>query len=257
MIFVLKFIPNRMVRSLFLVSFFSFVVCVFGLAGCTSTPSKPVYFQDLVNKTQYYVRPGDTLYAIGRRSGHGYKRLAQWNNISSPYRLKINQKIKLFKPKQRVRLTKKTPLRKKKQKKKRISSQKTSTISNNNKKMLKLLWQWPVKGKIIQSFSKSGNQGIDINAKLGQKVKAAAAGKVVYSGDGLKGYGNLLIVKHNAQYLSAYANNRRLLVKEGHKVKKGQVIAEVGRGRGKRASLHFEIRSYGKPVNPLLYLPKK
>ena len=170
--------------------------------------------------------------------------------------LKLSQKIKLFKPKQKLS----SKVRRKKVKsptlKKRITSQKKSTISTNKKKMLKLFWQWPIKRNIVKTFSQTGKKGIDIAGKVGQKVRSAANGKVVYSGSALKGYGNLLIIKHNYLYLSAYANNRRLLVKEGQLVKRGQVIAEVGFVTGKKASLHFEIRKNGHPVNPVNYLPK-
>lgn len=234
------------------------------LAGCTSTRNyAPVrnYNRDLVNGYKYYrVNRGDTLYSIGFRSGYGYQKLAKWNNISAPYKLLVGQKIKLFKPKIKPRKIARRPKKIGNLAKVRTASQKkikkTSTISYNNKKLLKLYWQWPIKGKILKNFSQSGNKGLDIFGKLGQKIKSAASGKVVYSGDGLKGYGNLLIIKHNYLYLSAYANNSRLLVKEGQMIKKGQVIAEVGRVKGKQTSLHFEIRKNGKPVDPLSYLPK-
>lgn len=247
---------------------FVVVILILFITGCATTsnyaPVRP-YKRDLVkNNKHYVVKKGDTLYSIGFRSGHGYKRLSSWNTISSPYKLKIGQKIKLFKTKQKVRIkvrkkTKKKPNRKKRtaSQKKTKSPQKTSTNSINNKKMLKLYWQWPLRGKILKKFSSKGSKGIDIYGKIGQKVRSASSGKVVYSGSGLIGYGNLLIIKHNYLYLSAYANNRRLLVKEGQVVKKGQVIAEVGRVGGKQTSLHFEIRKNGNPVNPLRYLPKK
>ncbi|NOQ14473.1 MAG: peptidoglycan DD-metalloendopeptidase family protein, partial [Methyloprofundus sp.] len=103
----------------------------------------------------------------------------------------------------------------------------------------------------------TGNKGIDIAGSIGQKIKAARSGVVVYSGSGLVGYGKLLIIKHNYLYLSAYAHNRRLLVKEGQKVKKGQYVAEMGVGVNAKPSLHFEIRKNGKPVNPLNYLSKR
>lgn len=231
------------------------------IMGCSSTsnyaPVRP-YQRDLINNHQYYVvKRGDTLYSIGFRSGHGYQRLAKWNKISSPYKLQIGQKLNLFELKQYV----KNPVTKVEKNniavRKKIITQKTLTISNNNKKVLKLTWQWPIEGKILKNFTKSGNKGIDIDGKIGQEVKSAAAGKVVYTGSGLTGYGNLLIVKHNYLYLSAYANNSRLYVKEGQTVKQGQIIAEVGRVGGRQTSLHFEIRKNGKPVNPLQYLPKK
>lgn len=140
--------------------------------------------------------------------------------------------------------------------------QKKSIISIDNKNMLKLNFQWPIKGKILKSFSPADNKGIDIAGEMGQDVSAAEAGKVVYSGQSLLGYGNLLIIKHNDLYLSAYANNSQLLIAEGHTVEKGEVIAKVGQARSSpaksnQASLHFEIRKNGKPVNPLILLPER
>ncbi len=215
------------------------------------------YHRDIPKTQKYhFVRKGETLYAIGYRSGHGYKLLAAWNNIAPPYRLHVGQKIKLFKPKQKLTssLTKRVDI--KRIEKTRNLSQKSPTFSNDKKKVLKLHWQWPIKGRVLKNFSQTGNKGIDIGGTFGQPVKAAAAGKVVYSGHGLVGYGNLLIIKHNSQFLSAYGNNRRLMVREGQMVDKGQTIAEVGKAGGSQTSLHFEIRRKGKPVNPVHYLPK-
>ncbi|MGZ5027443.1 MAG: peptidoglycan DD-metalloendopeptidase family protein [Methylobacter sp.] len=136
-------------------------------------------------------------------------------------------------------------------------AQKKSIISIDNGNMLKLSFQWPIKGKILKSFAQADNKGIDIAGEMGQDVSAAEAGKVVYSGQGLIGYGNLLIIKHNDLYLSAYANNSRLLVAEGYTVEKGQTIAKVGQAGSNKTSLHFEIRKNGKPVNPINFLPEK
>jgi lipoprotein NlpD len=132
-----------------------------------------------------------------------------------------------------------------------------SIVSIDNKKMLELSFCWPIKGRVLKSYSPSRNKGIDIAGRNGQTVKAAEAGKVVYGGQGLIGFGKLLIIKHNDVFLSAYANNSLLLVNEGELVKKGQIVAEVGKTGIKRTSLHFEIRENGKPVNPLKFLPKK
>jgi lipoprotein NlpD len=120
----------------------------------------------------------------------------------------------------------------------------------------KLGWIWPANGKLVTGFSDSANlKGIDIAGKEGQPVMASAAGKVVYAGTGLRGYGKLVIIKHNATYLSAYAHNREILVKEGQQVTKGQKIAEMGSTDSDQVKLHFEIRRQGKPVDPLKYLP--
>lgn len=123
--------------------------------------------------------------------------------------------------------------------------------------MLELSFGWPIKGRVLKRFSPPRNKGIDIAGKQGQSIKATEAGKVVYGGQGLIGFGKLLIIKHNSEYLSAYANNSRLLVNEGQHVQKGQAVAEVGNVGIKRTSLHFEIRKNGKPLNPLKLLPKK
>jgi lipoprotein NlpD len=117
-------------------------------------------------------------------------------------------------------------------------------------------WAWPVKGKPLGGFSDGGSKGLDIGGESGQPVYAAAPGKVVYSGSGLRGYGKLIIIKHNKTYLSAYAHNSQLLVKEGQVVTKGQKIAEMGNSDADRVKLHFEIRKLGKPVDPAKYLPE-
>ena len=137
-----------------------------------------------------------------------------------------------------------------------VDAQKKSIISIDNEVMLKLNFRWPIKGKILKDFSKTDNKGIDLAGELGQDVSAAEAGKVVYSGQGLIGYGKLLIIKHNDLFLSAYANNSRLLVVEGNTVEKGQIIAKVGQAGTNKTALHFEIRKKGKPVNPLNFLPE-
>jgi lipoprotein NlpD len=116
-------------------------------------------------------------------------------------------------------------------------------------------WQWPVKGQISRPATSSGRVGVDIIGRDGQPVKAAAPGEVVYSGDGLIGYGKLIIIKHNDTFLSAYAHNRALMVREGLKVAAGQQIAEMGSSGADQVKLYFEIRRNGKPVSPLDYLP--
>jgi lipoprotein NlpD len=120
-----------------------------------------------------------------------------------------------------------------------------------------LAWAWPSTGKMVAPFSEAGNKGLDFAGKVGDAVLAAGDGKVVYAGSGLRGYGELVIVKHNATYLSAYAHNRKILVKEGQAVTRGQKIAEMGNTDADSVKLHFEIRKQGKPIDPLQYLPKK
>jgi lipoprotein NlpD len=119
-------------------------------------------------------------------------------------------------------------------------------------------WSWPARGQLLARFQSNGslNKGIDIAGQLGEPVRAASDGAVVYAGRGLIGYGDMIIIKHDETYLSAYAHNSRLLVKEGDQVKVGQVIAEMGSSGTDRVKLHFEIRRKGQPVDPLAYLPR-
>jgi lipoprotein NlpD len=133
---------------------------------------------------------------------------------------------------------------------------KKSIISIDNKEVLKLNFQWPLQGRISKNFNQTGNKGILIAGKTGQAVRAAESGKAVYCGQGLAGFGNLAIIKHNESFLSAYANNSKLYIKEGQQVEKGQTIGQVGLTGLKRSSLHFEIRKNGKPINPLTVLPR-
>ena len=121
----------------------------------------------------------------------------------------------------------------------------------------KLSWMWPSDGKIIATFDEGKNKGIDIAGKPGQQVMAAGAGKVMYAGSGIRGYGNLVIVKHSNSLLSAYAHNRSIVVKEGQNVNKGQMIAEMGDSDADSVKLHFEIRQQGKPVDPSRFLPTR
>jgi len=127
--------------------------------------------------------------------------------------------------------------------------------SSNNSETPNFIW--PATGKVIATFDEAKNKGIDISGKLGDSVLASADGKVVYSGSGLRGYGNLLIIKHNNTYLSAYAHNQSILVKEDQNVKQGQKIAEIGSSDSDQPELHFEIRKFGKPVDPLKWLPPR
>lgn len=118
-------------------------------------------------------------------------------------------------------------------------------------------WSWPTAGTVMAKFSEGGSKGLQIGGRLGEPILASANGKVTYVGDGVRGYGNLVIVKHNDEYLSVYAHNRRILVQSGQMVSKGQKIAEMGNGEGNKPLLHFEIRRFGKPVDPLQFLPNR
>jgi lipoprotein NlpD len=134
-----------------------------------------------------------------------------------------------------------------------IAAGSTVTASDDEK----LSWMWPSDGRILATFDEGKNKGIDIAGKPGQQVMAAGAGKVMYAGSGIRGYGNLVIVKHSNSLLSAYAHNRSIVVKEGQNVSKGQVIAEMGDSDADMVKLHFEIRQQGKPVDPSRFLPSR
>ncbi|RKZ68690.1 MAG: hypothetical protein DRQ44_04065 [Gammaproteobacteria bacterium] len=191
---------------------------------------------------------GDTLYSLSKRSGVSVERLAQLNQLKKPYTIQPGQTI-FLKP---LNTSGKAGAKAGTGKagKTQQPGQKTSWPGT-------VRWQKPATGKVIKKFNRQriDAKGIDIAGKLGQPIVASAAGKVVYSGDGLISYGNLIIIKHNKTYLSAYAYNRKLLVQEGDSVKSGQKIAEMGRKDKLSPRLHFEIRKNGKPVDPLKYLP--
>jgi len=203
----------------------------------------------------YKVRKGDTLYSISWRYGMDYKTLAKINNIRSPYKIFIGQKLRFKTTRKSTQTTKKKTTTKKATTNKTVKKKTISTRATNQS----VAWRWPTKGKVISTYSKSaaGRKGINIAGKSGQQIVSAAAGKVVYSGNGLARYGNLLIIKHNDVYLSAYAHNKKLLVKDGQWVKAGQKIATLGRTGTQRDQLHFEIRRNGKPIDPMQFLPKR
>lgn len=214
---------------------------------------------------QYLVKADDTLYSIAWQFGLDYRVIAAINHLKAPYSLTPGQQLVLVEPGNISPpglgnppiIVKHLP---------GYSSQ-TFSVATENKVPLEpnvsdttYTWIWPTTGSVIKGFStESGNmnKGIDITGKLSQSVVAAANGEVVYSGNGIPGYGNLIILKHNTNYLTAYAYNEKNLVKEGQTVKKGQEIALMGTGKATKPELHFEIRYDGKPVNPMNYLPKK
>jgi len=195
---------------------------------------------------QHIVRRGETLFSIAWRYGKDPADVARWNQLGDG---------SLIYPGQVIRLTPQS------------GSSRTGTSTQTRKKepLPKIpaqpppAWTWPTSGRINVEFGgKPGSgTGVLINGKAGQSIVAAASGRVVYAGGGLIGYGQLIILKHNDTYLSAYGHNAKLLVKEGQEVKKGQRIATMGEGPERKPRLHFEIRRNGKPVNPRQYLPAR
>ncbi len=205
---------------------------------------------------QHVVRKGETLYSIAWAYGLDYRTVAARNGIRPPYTIYPGQKLLIRKPASPSQNAKPitTPTTSTKAMKPASRAPKSA-----GQKPLKTVsrWQWPVRGRIINRF-KAGDprrQGIDIAGRAGTPVRAAAAGKVVYSGNGLRGYGNLVIIKHNDIWFSAYAHNQHIRVRENEVVKAGQHIADMGRTGADRVMLHFEIRRNGRPVDPLRYLP--
>ncbi|NOQ88151.1 MAG: peptidoglycan DD-metalloendopeptidase family protein [Gammaproteobacteria bacterium] len=202
---------------------------------------------------------GDTLYGLSKQYGVSVDRLAQLNQLKKPYIIKPGQTI-FLKPLNTGSQSSNTTTKSSKKNGSRTTSSKTQYTQSQAQAVSwpkTVRWQRPANGKIVKKFSRNRNdaKGIDIAGKKGNAIVASADGKVVYSGNGLISYGNLIIIKHNKTFLSAYAYNRKLLVKEGSIVKAGQQIAEMGSKDKSNARLHFEIRKNGKPVDPLKYLP--
>jgi lipoprotein NlpD len=218
---------------------------------------------------------GDTIYSIAWRYGLDPGRFASWNGISAPYRIYLGDDLRVTAPPAgrgsvttganrvvvrkaaRPAVVKKIQIRSRP--KARTVTKKRTTRQKKIVYKKKLRWQWPTNGRVKVRFKRGdpSRKGIVVSGRLGQGVKAAEDGTVVYSGSGLIGYGKLLIIKHNKNYLSAYGHNKKLLVKEGDQVKKGVRIAEMGTNGSGKIVLHFEIRRNGVPVNPLPLLPRK
>ena len=220
-------------------------------AGQEKTESNQVY------KKWVKAEKGDTLYGISKQYGVSVERLAQLNQLKKPYVIKPGQTIFLKPLKTEAQSTARVSEKTKSKPGKTSPTVSSYTQSQSVSWPKTVRWQRPANGKIVKKFSRSRNdaKGIDIEGKVGNAIVASADGKVVYSGNGLISYGNLIIIKHNKTFLSAYAYNRKLMVQEGDMVKAGQKIAEMGRKDKLSPRLHFEIRKNGKPVDPLKYLP--
>jgi lipoprotein NlpD len=210
----------------------------------------------------HVVRRGETLYRIARQHGVKPAELAAWNRIPKPYRIHPGQKLALAAPAgQATATTSQKPARPANRNAPataRATPARPEPVVRDPAPASTANWLWPTRGQILERFSTgSGSKGIDIGGQRGQAIVASAPGNVVYQGSGLRGYGQLIIIKHDEEFLSAYAHNQRIFVKEGESVKRGQKIAEMGTTGTDRAKLHFEIRYRGKPVDPMKYLPGK
>jgi lipoprotein NlpD len=224
------------------------------------------------------VQPGDTLYRIALNAGQDWRDVAAWNNLPNPNAIEVGQLLRVAPPAPVAAAPAAAP-----------TGPSTAPIASGGVSARplsetspaaapaaapapapaappapapvpagdELQFVWPASGPIVANFDENTNKGVSIAGKVGDPVLAAADGRVVYAGAGLRGYGNLIILKHNNTFLTAYAHNQALLVREDQAVRQGQRIAEMGSSDADRVKLHFEVRRLGKPVDPLSYLPKR
>lgn len=251
------------------------------LAGCSGTSLNRAPVDDrsgsvsssnpLANQPGYYtVRQGDTLIRIGLENGQSWKDIASWNQLVNADVIEVGQVLRVAPPgsvvsasaggsavvTQPISSGQVQPVTSGSSASSSSSASAAASASANTNTS-GLAFVWPANGPLLAGFNEATNKGYDIGGNAGDPVVAAAGGRVVYAGAGLRGYGNLIILKHNDQYLTAYAHNRALLVKEDQTVTKGQKIAEMGNTDADRVKLHFEVRRQGKPVNPAGYLPRR
>ena len=223
------------------------IVALGSAGGCSST------LVDYSAPAIHVVQPGETLYAIAWRHGLDYEALARWNGLENPDVLFVGQRLRLQPaadaPTPRNAPQAATPR----------SAPAVATARPSVAAPAAVRWSWPTQGTLLRRFGDRGglSNGIGIAGTIGQDVRAAAAGRVVYAGNGLQAYGQLVIINHDDRFLSAYGYNERLLVAQGDDVTRGQVIARMGLGPERRAQLHFEIRRNGSPVDPLEHLPRQ
>lgn len=232
-------------------------------------------FENAGKPGYYTVKPGDTLIRIGLEQGQAAKDIARWSNLENPNLIEVGQVVRVVPPtatvsngvvSKPVASSIVTPVAtapaSAASADKRVapaanaaSATPAAAAASSNED--EIGWIWPTNGTVLAGFDEVKNKGLDIGGNAGDPVLAAADGRVVYVGAGLRGYGNLIILKHNNTYLTAYAHNKTLLIKEDQSVRKGQKIAEMGNSDADRVKLHFEVRRQGKPVDPAKYLPAR
>ncbi|MDF1797172.1 MAG: peptidoglycan DD-metalloendopeptidase family protein [Coxiellaceae bacterium] len=241
---------------IFFMPFVSALVLV-GCGGSTYAPVVSAWNQPAAANSAYLVRPGDTLYSIAWAFGLDYRSLAEANGLKPPYIINAGQRLRMTTGVSR-QSSRQLPASRGNKVKVSVKPKVKPKISQRAPRHVVFngAWRWPTVGRLVAKYNPKagGNNGIDIAGRLGQPIKAAASGVVVYSGTGVRSYGHLIIIKHNSSYLSAYAYNMRNLVKVGMRVQRGQTIATMGNNNGGKTMLHFEIRKDGRPVNPLNYL---
>ncbi len=248
-------------------------------AGSVSSgvAAKPLPGAENAGKPGYYtVRPGDTLIRIGLETGQSWKDISRWSNLENANLIEVGQVLRVIPPASAVSSSgssdsgsgravapvviggataSSTPAPAPAATPTPVAPKPAASAQTGSDDDMGFIW--PASGSLIAGFDESRNKGYDISGKAGDPVLAAADGRVVYAGAGLRGYGNLIILKHNNTYLTAYAHNQSLLVKEDQSVRKGQKIAEMGSTDADRVKLHFEVRRQGKPVDPSRYLPSR
>jgi lipoprotein NlpD len=224
----------------------------------------PPGFENAGKPGYYTVKPGDTLIRIGLDHGQSHVDISRWNALENPNKIEVGQVLRIAPPASEsavvtrpvssgtVTPTPVAPVKAASAAAPASAATPAAATGDDD-----LGWIWPGKGSVLAEFDEVKNKGVDISGSAGDPVLAAADGKVVYAGAGLRGYGNLIILKHNNTYLTAYAHNQTLLVKEDQSVRRGQKIAEMGSTDADRVKLHFEVRRQGKPVDPLKYLPAR
>ena len=251
----------------------------------TAAVRQPPGFENAGKAGYYTIKPGDTLIRIALETGQSHKDLARWNALEDPNKIEVGQVLRVVPPVANETVAVAKPVASSS-----VSAVPLGAAASAPAKAASapasapaaaasapvtaaapapapapvvagseddLGWIWPGNGAVLAGFDEVKNKGLDIGGTAGDPVLAAAEGRVVYAGAGLRGYGNLIILKHNNVYLTAYAHNRTLLVKEDQSVKKGQKIAEMGSSDADRVKLHFEVRRQGKPVDPAKYLPAR
>lgn len=261
------------------------LITLLALSSCSSQPAQVVDRDQPPSRKiqEHRVSSGETLYSIAWRYDLDHNKLARRNQIQAPFTIYPGQLLKLDLDNMPAQAPRQSARRRGSgdasapsaapspaassrpaDSAGSASRSKNQTPSRGARSNTALpagtpSWRWPVEGRVLRAFGASSglNQGIDIGGNLGDSVRAAAAGQVVYAGSGLRGYGNLVILKHNETYLSAYAHNRSLNVSEGDAVKAGGVIAEMGSSGTDKVKLYFEIRRDGKPVDPIGHLPRR
>jgi lipoprotein NlpD len=244
------------------------------LSACTTPRTKPA---TVVDRSQvesvssaavvptppgyYRVKRGDTVLRIALDQGQSYRDIVRWNNLTDPNLIEVDQLLLVRPPAGKMTVKPLTSAAATPAPQKNTDQRMAEPAAEPKIEAVKpdapppgIRLSWPAKGKVVEDFIDGKNKGIDIAGKLGDPIQAASDGRVVYAGNSLRGYGNLVIVKHDNTYLTAYAHNRNLLVKEGDAVRKGQKIAEMGDTDANSVRLHFELRVNGKPVDPLPFL---